>query len=758
MNLYLSHSKFIFVAFFFLHLAYAQEEISNLPEEYQELIESRMSNDLSIESKKIVPTNYLETKKESSFEEQGIFGLNFFDYTVETNAPVLDIPLSTDYIVSFNDELEILLTGNVNKMLEVRVDMSGNILIPEIGSTSVVGLSLAQANTKISVLVKDFYIGTESYLSVKKPSLKKISVIGNVKNPGTYLVNPFITLTEAIKYASGLNDNSSLRSVTIRSDDGQMKNYDLYSFLMFGERENDVNLNNGDTVIVNATSDIVFISGQVQREMSYEYKSDDRFSELLDFALGPKIYANLENITINFLDDGVIKTERIDLDDYVGDKRIIEIFVGEFKSRDSKKLFVKGLGAGNGFYDFEQNQPLAEVIARLNFSSEFYPFYAVLRQLSSSGMKNEFYSFSIADPTSYKDIVLKENPELIFFDKETILNLSGFFLNKINISVDEELYTSDIRQSELKLAFIGNKAFKIPIKGRLSPKIFYDYFGDISAISVESVAVNLNYGSQTGVYETLFDFNDVISFSFPQIKNNTFKVTITGQVKNPGTYTITAGTTLDDLYKISGGLAENSSVRGIFFSRESVKAAQRKAIESSRQILTDALIAQASNPLNSKNADLDFNSILALSENIKFNGRISGNFKPNTIESSSFFLEEGDSIYVPYKLSTITIAGEVLNPITTTLNSSNTYEDYIVFAGGTNEFADKDLIYVIKANGEAILLNKNFFGKQIYPEPGDTIVVPRDLDRIDTIPLVSIATKIVSDIAFSAASINALRN
>ena len=50
-----------------------------------------------------------------------------------------------------------------------------------------------------------------------------------------------------------------------------------------------------------------------------------------------------------------------------------------------------------------------------------------LKQMSMSGMKSEFYSFSLADPQSYEGIILKDNPELIFFDRETILSLSNFF-------------------------------------------------------------------------------------------------------------------------------------------------------------------------------------------------------------------------------------------------------------------------------------------------------------------------------------------
>ena len=48
--------------------------------------------------------------------------------------------------------------------------------------------------------------------------------------------------------------------------------------------------------------------------------------------------------------------------------------------------------------------------------------------------------------------------------------------------------------------------------------------------------------------------------------------------------------------------------------------------------------------------------------------------------------------------------------------------------------------------------------KNQYPEPGDTIVIPRDYDQVQGLPLVSVARKIISDIAFAAASLNSISN
>ena len=83
-------------------------------------------------------------------------------------------------------------------------------------------------------------------------------------------------------------------------------------------------------------------------------------------------------------------------------------------------------------------------------------------------------------------------------------------------------------------------------------------------------------------------------------------------------------------------------------------------------------------------------------------------------------------------------------------------EDYISFGGGYTDYADVKKIYVIRKDGTSFLVNNRPFRRGDAIMPGDTIVVPRDLDKVSTIPLISAATSIISNIAFAAASLNSL--
>jgi len=93
------------------------------------------------------------------------------------------------------------------------------------------------------------------------------------------------------------------------------------------------------------------------------------------------------------------------------------------------------------------------------------------------------------------------------------------------------------------------------------------------------------------------------------------------------------------------------------------------------------------------------------------------------------------------------------------------YQDYIDVTGGYSHYADMDNVFVMKVDGSARKISKNFIGwsssrsrwemtahdgeiRQI--EPGDTIVVPEKADRIAWMREVKDITQILMNIAVVA--------
>jgi hypothetical protein len=218
-----------------------------------------------------------------------------------------------------------------------------------------------------------------------------------------------------------------------------------------------------------------------------------------------------------------------------------------------------------------------------------------------------------------------------------------------------------------------------------------------------------------------------------------------------------ADSTMDDLYELVGEFKSDAFLEGIIFTRDSVRNRQRESIQKSREDLNKALLTSAQKGENIG----DINIITALSQTIELEnlGRIAGDFSPKSLSSSKTILLDGDSIFVPRNPNAINVLGEVLNPIAFEYNKGITVKSAIDNSGGFQDYADKRKVYVIKANGIIEKANRNIFTRNVKLEPGDTIVVPRKIITNNPgIEALLPVTKILSDLAFSAAAIESLSN
>ena len=246
-------------------------------------------------------------------------------------------------------------------------------------------------------------------------------------------------------------------------------------------------------------------------------------------------------------------------------------------------------------------------------------------------------------------------------------------------------------------------------------------------------------------------------------------VHLLGEFKNPGIYAISQNTTLDELYERSGGLTESAYPLGGIFTRKSIKEIEAKAIERSKAELSQILAsAVASGYVQQNSTDLvGLISLMSTLENVNPIGRLVTELNPIKIKDNfdiNIILEDGDKIFMPKVQSTVTIVGQVLNPITVPHNIGDSFNDYIEFAGGLKKEADKGKIYAILPNGEAMRRNRGielpvlpylpFDRNDILP--GSTIVVPRKARPLDSLALVETVTPILANLAVTAASIAAI--
>ena len=675
------------------------------------------------------------------------FGYDFFSAMPTSLSAVGDLPLPNDYKISLKDQFKIILSGSRDQIFNLNVNLDGTILFPELGKVFVAGLTFEEVKDKLTNMIGQSYIGVSIDISLQNLSAKKVTIVGAVNTPGTYLINPFSTITGALAYSGGISEIGSLRDIKLIRNDGTIFSFDLYDLLIKGDRTNDLTVQAGDTILINAASQFVEIKGQVNRPSIYEILEGEEISDIVDFALGFTQTANKSNISISYIDlekAAVLSKTNASMDQSLKNVLVVDVF--NYVSEDILGISVKGAIEEPGFYDYRKYEYLSDLIEDLNFVG-VYPWLAVLEQFDSDNLVKSIVLFNLNDKNTYNSVKLLPNSRLYFSN-----------IDEIFFDVDE-LALDLIKDYSLTLNY-RQTSYILPVFGKFSISSFTDLLGlDMSDVEdtatyispLDSNIVVDNYKNMT------FTAKKYHNISFRSPVNDLINVTISGAINYPGTYTLKSNSSLSDLYGLVGDFKDEAFLDGIVLTRESVRERQLKAIETSEAALNKSL---ALSRLQEENiGDISILSSIAESIEPVNLGRVAGDFSPLSEASASTTLFDGDAIIVPKETNVVNVIGEVLNPIAFEYSERISINSAIVKAGGYQSYADKKRVYVIKANGMVEKAGRNVFVGNFNLEPGDTIVVPRKAEVSNTLLRnLTPVTQILSDLAFSAAAIDNLSN
>ncbi|MBE0568900.1 MAG: SLBB domain-containing protein [Deltaproteobacteria bacterium] len=258
------------------------------------------------------------------------------------------------------------------------------------------------------------------------------------------------------------------------------------------------------------------------------------------------------------------------------------------------------------------------------------------------------------------------------------------------------------------------------------------------------------------------------------------QVTVLGELRFPGTYTVRKGEKLSSLIERAGGFTGNAYPRGAVFTRESVRELQQRQLEESIARLERDLMSQGSARLSAAASPEELKAIegelrqtkefLEKLKAVRTTGRMVLDLSPpDTLRKSIYDLEleNGDSLLVPENPRSLQTLGAVFNQTAFVFDQSKGLQDYINMAGGYTESADKDKVFILKVNGSAVRpegsrsflsFKKTYRTRDGNPllEPGDSIVVPEKLDRIAWIRETKDITQILFQVAVAAGVVVAL--
>ncbi|MEY8709073.1 SLBB domain-containing protein, partial [Bacteroides faecichinchillae] len=226
--------------------------------------------------------------------EDQVFGRNIFNTRNLTFEPSVNLATPPNYRLGPGDEVIIDIWGASQNTIRQAISPDGTINIQKIGPVYLSGLTVSEANDYLKKSLNKIYNGlnnatdpsSDIRLTLGNIRTIQINVMGEVVQPGTYALSAFSTVFHALYRAGGVSDIGSLRNVQLVRNGKKLTTLDVYEFIMKGNAQDDIRLQEGDVVIVPAYDVLVKISGKVKRPMRFEMKKDESLSTLIKYAGG----------------------------------------------------------------------------------------------------------------------------------------------------------------------------------------------------------------------------------------------------------------------------------------------------------------------------------------------------------------------------------------------------------------------------------------------------------------------------------------
>jgi polysaccharide biosynthesis/export protein len=196
---------------------------------------------------------------------------------VEAAVMTPDLPPATlDYQVGIGDLLSVMVYGRpdlstgstgvgIVGVKGSRIDGSGNIQLPLIGTLSVAGLTISAIRDQVEMALRKYVQEPSVVIEVAEYHSKPIYLMGQFRTPGVYYMDRPMTFLQGITLGNGFDASANLRGVRLLRD-SKIAPVDVYSLILDGRIEQNVWLKAGDTVFIpDNRNQNIFVFGAVGR-------------------------------------------------------------------------------------------------------------------------------------------------------------------------------------------------------------------------------------------------------------------------------------------------------------------------------------------------------------------------------------------------------------------------------------------------------------------------------------------------------------
>lgn len=161
---------------------------------------------------------------------------------------------SQAYLIQPGDLLEVSVWKEEDLQREVLVRPDGQISFPLVGDIDAKGKTVSELRAEITARLQKYIPNLVVTVTVARILGKRIYVIGQVNNPGEFVVNPGVDVMQALSMAGGTTPFAKLGDIIIlrRNSDGNQSAIRFrYNQVESGRSlDQNIMLNNGDVVVV----------------------------------------------------------------------------------------------------------------------------------------------------------------------------------------------------------------------------------------------------------------------------------------------------------------------------------------------------------------------------------------------------------------------------------------------------------------------------------------------------------------------------
>ena len=652
-----------------------------------------------------------------------VFGRNIFNTRNLTFEPSVNIATPLNYRLGPGDEVIIDIWGASQNTIRQQISPDGTINIQKIGPVNLSGMTIAEANDYLKRTLNKIYNGLDNTddptsdirLTLGGIRTIQINVMGEVVQPGTYSLSSFSTVFHALYRAGGVSEIGSLRNVQLVRNGKNIATIDVYQFIMKGNIQDDIRLQEGDVVIVPAYEVLVKIDGKVKRPMRFEMKKDENLSTLICYAGGFDADAYTRSLRVVRQNGQEYEVNTVkDLDYSVYKMRNGDVVTAEaILNRFTNKLEIRGAVYRPGIYQL--NGRLNTVRELVNeaqgLTGDAFLNRAVLYR-QREDLTTEVVPVdikAIMDGTS-QNIILTKNDILYIPSIHDLEDRGDVVIHGEVAKPASYPYADNMTLEDLIIQAGGLREAASVVRVDVSRRIRNPH----STADNDTIGRTYTFSLKEGFVVdgtpgfVLQPYDEVYVRRSPgyQAQQN---VAVEGEILFEGSYAMTSRTErLSDLIRKAGGSTKNAYLRGAKLTRVATEG-EKKRMEDvlrlmSRQLgeaMMDSLDIHVENHFT---VGIDLEKALA-----------------NPGSTADIVLREGDVVFIPKSTNTVKINGAVMVPNTVSYISGKHIDYYLNQAGGYADNAKKSKKFIVYMNGQVTKV-KGSGKKQI--EPGCEIIVP----------------------------------